>query len=48
MPGYIKKEDLSLNMIPKIKKGLAIAYLFDDPKVKLRDRTFSSGISNIE
>ncbi|EAR87869.2 cation channel family transporter (macronuclear) [Tetrahymena thermophila SB210] len=48
LPQYIKRDDLSQEMIPQIKKGLVIAYLFDNPNVKQRKRTFVSEKINIE
>ncbi|KAL4499686.1 hypothetical protein ABPG72_017226 [Tetrahymena utriculariae] len=48
LPQYIKRDDLSQDMIPQIKKGLVVAYLFDNPNVKQRKRTFVSEKINIE
>ena len=31
LPEYIRKEDLSLDQVPYIKKALVVAHLFDNP-----------------
>ncbi|KAL4476164.1 hypothetical protein ABPG74_009897 [Tetrahymena malaccensis] len=48
LPQYIKRDDLSQEMIPQIKKGLVVAYLFDNPNIKQRKRNFVSEKINIE
>ena len=48
LPEYIMKDDLKLQWIPKIKKGLVIVHLFDNPIVKDRKRQFTSETLNIE